>query len=535
MMVLLAMLLTAVAGVVAPADPNAVEAAYRPRRVALIVGVQDYNDPELQGLRYPEADAKGIYQVLHRPDVGGFDDAIVLVGHQNTTKRAIQEAIAWATAELQRDDTFLLYFSGHGTLSFDLVAGSQLFFLPSDARLAEPEKTGISVAWLEDVVSSLPSRRRVLILDTCHNGRSGKSAVNSSTAQLLSAMRGPPPEPRGLRDVSESEARLYAAQYYQPALEDAHLGNGVYTHFLIEALTSARSDADLDGDGLINIAELHEYARDHTMNYTSGVQVPRAEYRLVGHDEIYLAGDPSLRGMAERALLSACDEILAKARLLVDGVPRGTLPGVTPIDPGRHNVKVTTPAGDTLVNRSVKFDAGSTVPVEGLLEEAKGRWALLGGYGIRNGPAADQHELPGLAELELIRTQPFTTPYWFVPSAQVRVGYGRGQFPDAKEPGLGSSLELSGGLTLGARMGPVIVGPMADVGVRGRLEVPGETGQDRQGGATYAVGGSAMAIWSGASPDMVFRYDFRTSWASYGDEAEANHLFQHGIAIGAMF
>ena len=35
------------------------------------------------------------------------------------------------------------------------------------------------------------------------------------------------PEPRGLRDVSESEARLYAAQYYQPALEDQHLGGGL--------------------------------------------------------------------------------------------------------------------------------------------------------------------------------------------------------------------------------------------------------------------------------------------------------------------
>jgi hypothetical protein len=424
--------------------------------------------------------------VLHRPDVGGFDDAIVLVGKQNTTKRAIQEAIAWATAELQRDDTFLLYFSGHGTLSFDLVEGSRLFFLPSDARLSEPEKTGISVAWLEEIVSSLPSRRRVLILDTCHNGRSGKSAVNSTTAQLLSAMRGPPPEPRGLRDVSESEARLYAAQYYQPALEDAHLGNGVYTHFLIEALTSARSTADLDGDGLINIAELHEYARDHTMNYTSGVQVPRAEYRLVGHDEIYLAGDPSLRGMAERALLSACDEILAKARLLVDGVPRGTLPVVTPVDPGRHNVKITTPAGDTLVNRSVKFDAGSTVPVEGLMEEAKGRWALLAGYGIRHGPAVDQHELPGARRARARRTQPFTTPYWFVPRAHLRLGYGRGEFPDAKSTGLGSELEASGGLTSVAA-GSIHRRPLADVDSEVAKRPPANRGQDRQGGATYAV------------------------------------------------
>ncbi len=395
MMVLLAMMLAAVAGVVAPEDTAAVEAAYKPRRVALLVGVQQYGDPELAGLRYPEADARDLYDVLHRQDVGGFDDAVVLVGQQNTTKRAIEEAIAWATSELQRDDTFLLYFSGHGTLSFDLVEGSQLFFLPSDAKLAEPEKTGISVAWLEKVVGSLPSRRRVLILDTCHNGRSGKSAVNSSTAQLLGAMRGPPPEPRGLRDVSESEARLYAAQYYQPALEDAHLGNGVYTHFLIQALTDGRAQADLDGDGLVEIAELHDYARDRTMKYTSGVQVPRAEYHFVGHDEIYLAGDPSLRGVAERALLSACDEILAKARLLVDGIPRGTLPGVTAIEPGRHDVKITTESGDTLVRRSVRFEAGRDDPGRGSAggDEAAGSPGS-GGPVFRKGPAVVQSRHP---------------------------------------------------------------------------------------------------------------------------------------------
>jgi uncharacterized caspase-like protein len=534
MMVLLAMMLTAVAGVVSPADPNEVEAAYRPRRVALIVGVQDYGDPELQGLRYPEADAKGLYQVLHRQDVGGFDDAVVLVGKQNTTKRAIQEAIAWATAELQRDDTFLLYFSGHGTLSFDLVDGSQLFFLPSDARLAEPEKTGISVAWLEEVVSSLPSRRRVLILDTCHNGRSGKSAVNSSTAQLLGAMRGQPPEPRGLHDVSESEARLYAAQYYQPALEDANLGNGVYTHFLIEALTGARSDADLDGDGLINIAELHEYARDHTMNYTSGVQVPRAEYSLVGHDEIYLAGDPSLRGIAERALLSACDEILAKARLLVDGVPRGTLPGVTPIEPGRHNVKVTTPDGQTLINRSLKFDAGATVPVEGLLAETKPRVAWLLGASGRQGPALVDREIPWMGEAEVSVIQPFATPYWMVPDVHLRAGVGRGVFPDAETPQVGSELEVFVGPSLGVRMGPLSVGPLVEAGIRGRM--PDATYGWQAGGVTAAGGRAVLIAPLGVHPDLIVRYDARGSWGRYtAEDVTTTKLVHHSLAVGGFF
>ena len=125
-------------------------------------------------------------------------------------------------------------------------------------------------------------------MDTCHNGRSdSKSAVNEPTASMLQSMRGDPPAPRDLRQVSESEARLFAAQYYQPAMEDPNLENGVYTHFLIQSMTEQREAADLNRDGLVDVTEAHDYARDYTIRHTGGMQVPRAEYRIVGKEEIY--------------------------------------------------------------------------------------------------------------------------------------------------------------------------------------------------------------------------------------------------------
>lgn len=374
------------AGAVAVGPNAGTETAFAPRRIAVLVGVQDYEDPSLQGLQFPEKDARDLGAVLGSPDVGGFDRVFVLSGREATTRAGLLNAFRVATADLQRDDTFVLYLSGHGTLAIDPIEGSRLYFMPADGRLERPESTGLAVADVEALVHELPARRRVLILDTCHNGRTGsRSAVSTPTAQLLSGFRGEPPAPQGGRDVSESEARLYAAQYWQPAMEDKELQNGVYTHFLIDALTAARGRADLDTDGLVDVMEAHQYARDRTMTWTGGLQIPRAEYRIVGREEIFLGGSESLRTSAERALIAACDAVLARAKLFVNGTPRGELPGVYAVDPGVQVVEVKAPDGRTLLRESVALAAGETLPIESMMRSRESTVSVLAGVAFHAG------------------------------------------------------------------------------------------------------------------------------------------------------
>lgn len=359
-----------------PALQSSVNKALAPRRIALLIGVQDYADPKLAGLRYPIKDATDLGAVLQSPTLGGFDRVFTVFGEAATSRAALLRAFDVATAGLGREDTFVLYLSGHGTLTLDPVEGSRLWFLPSDARLDQPEATGLAVQELEDRVNALTARRRVLILDTCHNGR-GRSSLGMATAQLVQGLRGEVPAPRDVRDVSESEARLYAAQYFQPAMEDATLGNGVYTHFLIEALVSGK--ADLDGDGLVDVAEAHEYSRDHTISWTQGVQVPRAEYKIVGREDIYLSGPSTLRGRAERALVSATDSLLHEARLFVNGTSRGVLPGLYAVEPGVQRIQVQTSDGRPVLSERVRVNAGTTLAIEDLMQQKSSSWEVLGG------------------------------------------------------------------------------------------------------------------------------------------------------------
>lgn len=510
------------------------EGAYKAQRVAVLVGVQDYGDPALQGLRFPAKDAHDLAGVLRDPTLGGFDRVVVVEGGAQTTADKLRHVIAVATADLQRDDTFLLYLSGHGTLTLDAREGSRLWFLPSDGVLDDPEGTGIAIADLEAMVGDLPARRRVLMMDTCHNGRnpgsqlSGRARVNNLTAQLLEGLRGEPPAPRSLRQVSESEARLYAAQYHQPAMEDPNLQNGVYTHYIIQALTRAAPAADLDGDGLVDVTEAHDYARDHTMRHTGGLQTPRAEYRFVGREEIFLSGDPSKRSRAEKALLSACDEILAKARLFVDGIARGPAMGVTAIDPGRRSVELRSSDGRVLASQKLTVEEGTTVPLEDLFQLTPSTWAVAAGVSARAGAGSDPL-LPVLGEVEVAWLRPFRAPRWLRLSGHARFGAANGRVSDLVEDPLVTVGANSLGLGAGLQWGELSVGPSIDV-VQFWRSYSDSTGPHQQSVFSIAPGGHLLWTPRMGERNLLLRVGSRYEPFAFNDSPTS--VWQHGLGVG---
>ena len=510
-------------------DPPAadLDAVYAPRRVALLLGVQEYKDPQLQGLRYAAKDARDLGDVLSDPTLGGFDQVHVVEGQYRTTAAAIQQAIVSATADLQRDDTFLLYISGHGTLTIDPLGGSNLYLLPSDGDLDSPESTGVPVAWLEEVVNALPARRRVLILDTCHNGRA-RSALSTDTSSTLLTLRGEAPAPRDILEISESEARLYAAEYHQPAMEDPNLENGVYTHFLINALTDSRRSADLDADGLVDVVEAHDFAMDATFRHTGGAQMPRAEYRITGREKIYLSGNPTDRSTAEHALLSAYNQILRTAHLFVDGVPRGPVVGVHAVAPGSHQIELQSADGQTLVSERVRVAAGTTTPLEDLLQQDTPRWMLSSGATALTGAAQDYFH-PIAAELELTRIDPFPAPAWMRPEVHVRLSGMRGAVSGEPAETINAGA-LSAGLGMGVALSTTLsVGPVVEAMMPWRTYTF-EGGTYQQADYTGAVGLRALYLKPIGDAEVSLRYDSRVSPFQY--DGSWTQLWHHGIAVG---
>ena len=379
----------ALAGVVTGTPPpDGIAETYAPRRVALLIGIDTYEDPSLQGLRYAAKDAEDMARVLQDPQRGGFDEVVLLTGR--VERQDLYGALEHASDSLERDDTLVVFYAGHGTLESDGVSPSQLYLLTSEARLDRAWQTGVSLAGLEERLGEVRARRRIVIFDTCHSGQ-GRSALSPQVRAVKDSLRGPLPQPEIPEIRTRYEARLYSAHYHQPAIEDPALENGVYTHFLVEALDGA---GDLDGDGLVDLMEAHTYARDATLVRTQSTQEPWYQVTEIGREPVVLSGRAEDRQAAERAILvTQPGPWYAQAyALVVDGIPRG--PGA--IEPGRHTIEVWDRAA--LVSETTRtLEARDRVDVAALVAERQ-RWlALTATAGVRP-PSLVQS--PGLVGLD---------------------------------------------------------------------------------------------------------------------------------------
>ena len=103
------------------------------KRWGIIIGINAYDDPSINGLQYAAPDARSIYEALTHPQTGGFKAAhlhLLTTGSENQPTRSnILESLSLLNQIIQTGDTVIFYFSGHG-----LTQNGVNYLLPSDTR-----------------------------------------------------------------------------------------------------------------------------------------------------------------------------------------------------------------------------------------------------------------------------------------------------------------------------------------------------------------------------------------------------------------
>ncbi len=345
-------------------------AAVSGKRLALLVGVNTAADESWPPLRYAASDALEFAQVLVDPGGGRFE-AETLTTPATTTKLSLLQALdRLKQRNTSPNDVVVVYFSGHGTLDRNAKGEYERYLVAEDTRRDQVRATGLSVEELRERFEQLPSRRKALILASCHSG-TGKSVLPPDIEKELEGTKGPPPKP--LDQVSKAVMTLSAAARGQAAREDERLQHDIYTHFLLEAL---RGRKDRNHDGAVSAEEAHDYARTRTYYFTGGKQTPTAEATVVGIDPVVLVGDISALGMPE---LGSYDDAWEGAEVKVDGSKALSLPGAATVAKGKHHVQVL--KGDTqLADGTVTLDDGDYLDLKKLEHHDSGI-SVSGGVG----------------------------------------------------------------------------------------------------------------------------------------------------------
>ena len=253
-----------------PTTNSMSEEASRGKRLALVIGVNQTNDPLLAPLRSAVADAEAMTKVLQ--EACGFELLMPPLLNTQATTDAIRKAIKKLAHDRTNNDFLLLYFSGHAQL-MEMEAGQTTVYLGSfdfdgsDVRYEDGEKfeydanAHLSFHWLRDkLFEGTRAGRMLLILDCCYAGNMGLMAPDHYLEELQKRIsydfEAPGKRSRALPDGLR--LALTATSHNQVANEDD--GHGVMTSFLLSALRGEITDVlEVEQSGALSLQRLHRY------------------------------------------------------------------------------------------------------------------------------------------------------------------------------------------------------------------------------------------------------------------------------------
>jgi WD40 repeat protein len=253
-----------------PTTNSPPEEASREKRLALVIGVNQTNDPLLAPLRSAVADAEAMAKVLQ--ETCGFELFIPPLLNAQATSDAIRKAIKQLAKDRTDNDFLLLYFSGHAQL-MEMEAGQTTVYLGSfdfdgsDVRYEDGEKFAydenahLSFHWLRDkLFEGTRAGRMLLILDCCYAGNMGLMAPDHYLEELQKRISYDFEAPGNRSHALPDGLRLAltATGHNQVAQEDD--GHGVMTSFLLSALRGEITDVlEVEQSGALSLQRLHRY------------------------------------------------------------------------------------------------------------------------------------------------------------------------------------------------------------------------------------------------------------------------------------
>ena len=228
-----------------------------PKRWALVIGVDKYQDPQISPLKGSDNDARLIADALVR--YAGFPrDQVILLStdqpleRQPTRVNVLRRLSNLATA-VPKDGLLLVSFAGHG-----MERGGQAFLLPSDAQISDQisflEETALSTARIKERIKETGVAQVLLLLDACRNDPGGRAdAPNPLTNAYTNTFN---------FDVRNREVQAFATVYAtgigQRAYEYTEKKQGYFSWALVEGLKGSAANEK----GEVTLSQLLKFVQE---------------------------------------------------------------------------------------------------------------------------------------------------------------------------------------------------------------------------------------------------------------------------------
>lgn len=209
------------------------------RKTALLIGSRNFEDPSFARLSAPWNDVEKLGNVLQ--ENGSFE----VNKHADLGLDEIREAIQRHFQAAKKDDTVLLYYTGHGLRD---TTGHDLYLALRRTKLDVLRSTSLDAAFIRREMQISRSQRQILIFDCCHSGAfmDGVDIAKNGSQTLT--------EHDVLEPGGTGRYVLAASASNESAFE--RNGASIYTKFMVEAL---RTGAAAPEKSEVTIDDLHDY------------------------------------------------------------------------------------------------------------------------------------------------------------------------------------------------------------------------------------------------------------------------------------
>jgi hypothetical protein len=229
--------------------PAAAEPA-RGDKVALLVGITEYDHAKLRNLQYAAADVEELGDLLRQ---SGYSRVVLLTnragardGRLLPVRENIQRELAALLAKRTKRDTVLVAFSGHG-VQLTVKGKDEPFFCPKDGNPTRPE-TLVALNRLYTDLDDSGAGVKLLLVDACRTNPADKGAKGI--------------DGRNLPELREGMGALFSCKPGERSYELKEWKHGAFFSAVLEALRpgkDGRLGADGDGDGVVDFGELARY------------------------------------------------------------------------------------------------------------------------------------------------------------------------------------------------------------------------------------------------------------------------------------
>lgn len=215
------------------------------RRTALLIACDDFVDPKYKRLSAPVTDARAFAKLLSDPEIGQFSVELL----ENEQRDVISDRLEEFFENSRLNDVLLLYFAGHG----DLDDRGNFYFVAKNTKGDRLRGSGIADRFIHETMVRSLSKRQILILDCCYSGAFPKDWISRSDASV------------GIKQKLTGEGRIVltasdALEFAYEKRESSGEVKSLFTSRLIEGMEGGQ--ADLDGDGFIDVDELYNYIEE---------------------------------------------------------------------------------------------------------------------------------------------------------------------------------------------------------------------------------------------------------------------------------